>query len=240
MNALGPNAYEQNIRRLMSYMIWNLHSEEQIKEKVVGDFSGYESTQCRCEERNNQVKVRRKEEEKKTKYNEKNQRQEEEKIIIPYSEEELDEEREELKREKNHLKECIRRLENQVAKKNRGNKKKIERLKKELLHHHNQKNKNGREEKEKKEEVGMAKWEADRQTDRLSDIVEHAINNVTLHEIFHYTLREEKKYPIFGHTSAFNPKMVERSALLKRGKKLANEDNSQTITSQLLTTELRL
>ncbi|XP_068229522.1 glutamic acid-rich protein-like [Palaemon carinicauda] len=133
MNALGPNDYEQNIRRLMSYMIWNLHSEEQIKEKVDGDFNCYEYTQCRCEERHNQVEVRRKEEEKKTKHNEKNLRQEEEKkIIIHAREKELDEEIKELKREKKHLKECISRLENQVVKKYRGNKKKIEKLETEL------------------------------------------------------------------------------------------------------------
>ncbi|XP_068245327.1 trichohyalin-like [Palaemon carinicauda] len=174
MNALGPNDYEQNIRRLMSYMIWNLHSEEQIKEKVDGDFNCYEYTHCRCEERNNQVEVRRKEEEKKTKNNEKNQAQEEEKrIIIHAREKELDEEIKELKREKKHLKECMSTLENQVVKKYRGNKKKIEKLEKELLHHHTQKKENGREEKKKEEEDGMAKQEKEKQ-----EIVDH-INNGT-------------------------------------------------------------
>ncbi|XP_068240230.1 golgin subfamily A member 6-like protein 7 [Palaemon carinicauda] len=135
--------------------------EEQIKESVVRDFNGYEYTQCLCEERNDKVEVRRKEEEKRTKPNGKNQRQEEEKkIIIPKSEEELDEEIEELKREKKRLKECIRRFENQVVKENIANNKKIERFEKELLHHHNQKEKeNGREEKEKKKKAGMQKKE---------------------------------------------------------------------------------
>ncbi|XP_068205288.1 uncharacterized protein [Palaemon carinicauda] len=63
----------------------------------------------------------------------KNHRQEEEKKIITPNREELNKKIEELKREKKHLKGCIRRLKNQVVRKNIENKKKIERLEKELL-----------------------------------------------------------------------------------------------------------
>ncbi|XP_068231897.1 golgin subfamily A member 6-like protein 22 [Palaemon carinicauda] len=164
MNALGPNDNDQNIRRLMSY-------EEQIKEKVDGDFNCYEYTHCLCEERNNQVDVRRKEEEKKTKNNE----------------------IKEVKREKTHLKECrpMSRLENLVVKKYRGYKKKIEKLVKERLRHHTQKKENGREE-EKKKEDGMGKQEKDNEKEEKNKKKKKKIEKMEK-ELVHQHNHKEKE-----------------------------------------------
>ncbi|XP_068205291.1 uncharacterized protein [Palaemon carinicauda] len=214
MNALGRNAYEQNIRRLMSYMIWNLHSEEQIKEKVVGDFNGYEYTQCRCEEKNDKVKK-----EKETGRVEK-EKKEEAGMEKKKNKKKIERLEKELLHHHNQKEKETGRVEKEkkeeAGMEKKKNKKKIVRLEKELLHHHNQKEKeNGREEKEKMKEDEKEKQEKEKirtgqplnGTFIEQEIVDHLNNGTPPWDRENHSIPRQRKCDSVMVVHHNNPKM---------------------------------